>query len=181
MRKVSLYSRSIRPAVEPPNSLSGSAPDALPLPEGETAVRPNRNWRAWPRRHAKPLLFLMGGVIAFALITAHGALKPPARQFTQEDIDKAVLHTLETKTLPSTAAKAYEKVRPSIVRVRQLKSDDDGDHDIEKSVGTGVVIVDKGIILTNLHVVAGAERVGVVFFDGTESEATVIGTQPEND
>ena len=35
-----------------------------------------------------------------------------------------------------------------------------------------MVIVDKGIILTNLHVVAAAKRVGVVFADGTESEAT---------
>src|SRR6266540_1868043 len=50
-----------------------------------------------------------------------------------------------------------------------------------KGVGSGVVIVDKGIILTNLHVVAGASRVGVEFFDGTQSEAIVIATQPEND
>ena len=28
---------------------------------------------------------------------------------------------------------------------------------VERGVGTGVVIVDKGIILTNLHVVSGAE------------------------
>ena len=48
-------------------------------------------------------------------------------------------------------------------------------------MGSGVVIVDKGIILTNLHVVAGADRVGVIFADGLEAEAIVIGVQPEND
>jgi S1-C subfamily serine protease len=48
-------------------------------------------------------------------------------------------------------------------------------------VGTGVVIVDKGIILTNLHVVLGAERIKVRFFDGMESDAVVIGTRPEHD
>jgi len=48
-------------------------------------------------------------------------------------------------------------------------------------VGNGLVIVDKGISLTNRHVVAGGDRLGVVFADGTESEATVIGMQPEND
>ncbi len=68
-----------------------------------------------------------------------------------------------------------------MVRVRQLAPAADGEQDIERSVGTGVVIVDKGIILTNLHVVAGGNRLGVVFADGTESEATVIGVQPEND
>lgn len=48
-------------------------------------------------------------------------------------------------------------------------------------VGTGVVIVDKGVILTNLHVVLGAERIKVRFFDGMEAEATVVGVRPEHD
>ncbi|HTP98943.1 MAG TPA: trypsin-like peptidase domain-containing protein [Casimicrobiaceae bacterium] len=48
-------------------------------------------------------------------------------------------------------------------------------------VGTGVVIVDNGTILTNLHVVLGAEKIKVRFFDGMESEATVIGVRPEHD
>lgn len=137
------------------------------------------------RRVERPLLVAAGVLFALGLVLAHASLQPVPRSFTQADIDAAVLHTLETKTLPSTAARAYEVIRPSVVRVRQLGTPKDGPHgdrgDIEKSVGTGVVIVDKGIILTNLHVVAGGDRLGVVFADGTESEATVIGVQPEND
>mgnify|MGYP001071941734 CR=1 FL=1 len=56
-----------------------------------------------------------------------------------------------------------------------------GDADLDEGVGSGVVIVDSGVILTNLHVVLGASKLKVVFFDGFESEATVIGMQPEND
>ena len=82
--------------------------------------------------------------------------------------------------LPSQAAQAYEKIAKSVVRVRDFATDENH-KEIETGVGTGVVIVDKGIILTNLHVVLGAKKVGVVFADGTESEATVIGAQPEND
>ncbi|MBK7470985.1 MAG: trypsin-like peptidase domain-containing protein [Betaproteobacteria bacterium] len=48
-------------------------------------------------------------------------------------------------------------------------------------VGSGVVILDNGTILTNLHVVAGAKRLTVTFYDGTESEATLVAAQPEND
>ena len=88
------------------------------------------------------------------------------------------MHTLDITTLPRRG-EAYEIISPSVVR--QLKDDKDGDKDVERSVGTGVVIVDKGIILTNLHVVAGADRVGVVFSDGLEAEAVVIGVQAEND
>jgi S1-C subfamily serine protease len=91
-----------------------------------------------------------------------------------------VAHTLETQTFQSPSARAYEKLQGSIVRVRDLSSSEDN-VDVETGVGTGVVIVDKGVILTNLHVVLGAKKVGVVFADGMESEATVIGVQPEHD
>jgi len=51
----------------------------------------------------------------------------------------------------------------------------------ELSVGSGVVIVDNGVILTNLHVVAGAKRVTVTFYDGSESDADLVSIHPEND
>ncbi len=52
---------------------------------------------------------------------------------------------------------------------------------VERGVGTGVVIIDNGTILTNLHVINGAKRIRVTFMDGTESDAVVINTQPQND
>lgn len=154
-----------------------------------------------------------------------------AHEISQDDIDAAVLHTLETKTLQSRAAKAAEAVRQAVVRV-QGYNDEAGDSkdapdgkspkdsrdakapagELRKSpepraiippkvphakgaedkkagktdareprVGSGVVIVDQGIILTNLHVVAGAKRLTVTFHDGLESEAVLVGAHPEND
>jgi len=43
------------------------------------------------------------------------------------------------------------------------------------------MIIDNGTILTNLHVVWGAKKIRVRFFDGHESDAAVVGAQPEND
>jgi S1-C subfamily serine protease len=82
-----------------------------------------------------------------------------------------------------TAADAYEKIRPSVVHVRGLPEVDDPENDTkpEGNVGTGVVIVDTGVILTNLHVVYGAKTVKVTFADGTESDAEVVGERPEHD
>ena len=123
-----------------------------------------------------------GGLVVLLLVALYAAMQPPPREITQRDIDAAVLHTLETKTLPSAAARAYEIIRPSVVRVRGFgHRDKEGDEDAETGVGSGVVIVDKGVILTNLHVVIGAKRVKVVFADGLESDATVVGLQPEHD
>lgn len=50
-----------------------------------------------------------------------------------------------------------------------------------RGVGTGVVIVDEGVILTNLHVVQGADLIHLTFMDGTESIASVTGIQAKDD
>lgn len=152
------------------------APVAAPAPESRSA-RLRRRFL----RFRSPLLVLAGAAFALLLAAASGAWRTPPRQLTQDDIDAAVQKTLETTTLPAKAAKAYEIVAPSVVRVRALGGEGDEDKDQERGVGSGVVIVDKGIILTNLHVVSGAKRIGVVFHDGLESDATVISVQPEND
>ena len=107
-------------------------------------------------------------------------LLPGARKLTQEDINAAVLKTLENTLLPAATAKAYDNIIPSVVRIVGVGKDKD-DKDGERSVGTGVVIVDKGIILTNLHVVQGAASIKVTFADGLETTATITGVQPEND
>jgi S1-C subfamily serine protease len=172
MRKVALYSRST-PA---PPQTPAVAPVAAAA--GGWIVR----WRRALRdRRASLLVAMTGGLCALAAVLLYAAIAPPPRAITQEDIDAAVLHTLESAELPSRAAMAYEAVRESVVRVRGLGREKEKDGHVIEGIGTGVVIVDTGIILTNLHVVAGAERVEVTFHDGFESEATVIGVRPEHD
>jgi S1-C subfamily serine protease len=120
-----------------------------------------------------------GAVVVFAVIL-HGALSTPPVELTQSDIDQAVLHTLENMAPgPSEESTAFEVIRPSVVRVRRL--DPDGSEASGLDAGTGVVIVDDGTILTNLHVILGAERIGVVFADGSESSADIVALRPEQD
>jgi S1-C subfamily serine protease len=134
------------------------------------------------QRYERPFLVASGALVVLFAALLYGGLKSAPRQITQRDIDAAVLHTLETKPLPSTAARAYGVIRPSVVRVRGMGLPGSlEDEDEELSVGSGVVIVDKGTILTNLHVVTGARSVKVVFADGLESAATVVGLEPEQD
>ena len=51
----------------------------------------------------------------------------------------------------------------------------------QSSIGTGVVILDKGVILTNIHVVRGRQAHRRHLRDGMESDAIVTGTRPEDD
>lgn len=180
-----------------PDVASGAVPRADPAAAAaasgtaggkaaDTAARPAASWRerfgAWRRRRGRTVLG--GAIVALALATIgmQAFLAPHAqRTLTQDDIDAAVLHTLQTRTLPSPAAKAWEVIRPSVVRVRGLEAARRGEPDTERNVGTGVVILDTGTILTNLHVVADAPRIRVEFADGSESDASVIGLQPDQD
>ena len=163
-----------------------------PPPEAQAQVvveSARRGWRDRYKRHEKLFLFIGGGALATALVSLHAALAPVPHEITQEDIDQAVARTLETKPVPSPAVKAYQAVRSSIVRVRALSAAGDpleldeygGATATPTATGSGVVIIDRGVILTSLHVVAGANKVRVLFEDGLESEASIISTQPDND
>ena len=164
----------------------GAAPDPSPAAAtaAPAAAAPGPGAGSRWRRHAAPLWALAGAALA-VLVTLQ--LRPGQALITQKDIDAAVRQSLEKEPLPSAAAKAYEAILPSVVRVVGLMNeDDDGEAQpeqraMERSLGTGVVIIDNGTILTNLHVVSGAKKIRVRFANGHESEAAMVGAQPEND
>jgi S1-C subfamily serine protease len=154
-------------AVEKPAAAPAPAAPApeSPVSPAKVAARPVRRGR-WALASLAAVLLL--GVIAWVAIPS----SPPPQAALQEPPQK-----------DPTAAEAYEKIRGSVVMVRG--SPYDGTEELEgkeqDSTGTGVVIVDSGIILTNLHVVQGAKRIRVVFADGMEAAADVIGARPEHD
>jgi S1-C subfamily serine protease len=175
MRRSALYSSSVRlPGLGVPEVVV-RAPLRQRIKTGVSAARkmsvmdPRVLWAA-----IVILGLLLMGNIALQI-------RPGTPKLTQEIIDNAVLKTLETADLPSAAARAAEAIAPSVVRVMGLVKNADGDADIEHGVGTGVVIVDKGIILTNLHVVQGAETIRITFSDGLETTATIKSVKPEDD
>lgn len=52
---------------------------------------------------------------------------------------------------------------------------------VENSLGSGVVVSANGYILTNHHVIRGADEINVFFQDGRSIQAKVIGTDEETD
>ncbi|MFT3816435.1 MAG: trypsin-like peptidase domain-containing protein [Rubrivivax sp.] len=193
MSKAPLYSRSRRhpaqapaAAETPAPAATAASPSAPPVQAAQAQTRRQR-LRAWMHRQRTPLAAFAGALLAsLALVLVQG-VRPGHRVITQDDIDRAVRESLEKEPLPSAAARAYEAIAPSVVRVVGLMKDEDNGEDdaeqraMERSLGTGVVIVNNGTILTNLHVVAGSRRVKVRFWNGHESDAAIVGTQPEND
>lgn len=176
--------------------VDGASPSAPPRtaeppaarPEAPSAPAPSSRKSLW-RRHAPAWISAIALLLAGLLLGWQLAFTP--RPLTQQDIDAAVRHSLETQPLRSPVAQAAERVAPSVVRVMGFGhergrrpahkgSTRDGEEH-ETSVGTGVVLVDSGLILTNLHVVKGAERIGLVFSDGLSAGATLVATRPAQD
>lgn len=131
--------------------------------------------------HPRTLWLAIGVLGVLLALSLSMTLRNGPRQLTQDDINAAVMHTLTTQVLPSPAASAAATVAPSIVRVEGYVAGKKGKPDIEQGVGSGVVIIEDGTILTNLHVVQGAETLKVTFADGFESPAVVVNYQAEND
>jgi serine protease DegS len=52
---------------------------------------------------------------------------------------------------------------------------------IERSLGSGVIMTAQGHILTNNHVIAGADAIEVMLYDGRSANAVVIGTDSATD
>ena len=90
------------------------------------------------------------------------------------------------------------QVRPSVVYIQvesgQQVLPDDGLHDFDddggnrrrffgprRSVGSGVIISPDGYIVTNNHVVEGAESIEVNLADKRRFEAEIVGTDPSTD
>jgi S1-C subfamily serine protease len=71
-----------------------------------------------------------------------------------------------------------EKVQPSVVAI---STEQDRFGTFGGGAGSGILIDEAGLILTNAHVVAGAESMEVSFFDGRQSPAELVGSSPDDD
>jgi 2-alkenal reductase len=88
----------------------------------------------------------------------------------------------------NTVVSLYERSIPAVVEIKTIVPMSTASfgpfrYDVpdKSGQGSGFFIDDEGHILTNNHVVEGAETVVVTIYDGTEIEARVVGTDEQND
>ena len=81
----------------------------------------------------------------------------------------------------------YERTVPSVVGLRVVKTLIAGGRNMPpgdffaRAAGSGFVWDEQGHILTNRHVVAGADQILVTLSDGTQAEAVVVGADADSD
>src|SRR4051812_16020836 len=130
---------------------------------------------------------LVGGAGAEAVMIATGHGSPlAATATTQGTGGNATTSTeLTAQSNQATINGIYKTISPSVVMINSViqstgRSGGFGGG-TGQATGTGIVIDKQGDILTNNHVIEGGSNIKVVFSDGTEYAATVVGTAAQDD
>ena len=147
------------------------------------------------KRYSWLFTFLMVAIFLLSGCTLEDIL-PEA-----EPVQSSTTNSQEVSVPPSIAAledsleSVFERVTPSVVSIEVLTKltdffdiipdvPDGGTNPIPEyasSLGSGFVWDTGGHIITNAHVVAGAERITVTFYDGTIVTASLVGTDADSD
>ena len=77
----------------------------------------------------------------------------------------------------------YEQVNKAVVYVTTVTTQYTWFYQAvqQEGTGSGVIIDQQGHVVTNYHVVSGADKISITLADGSVQEGTVVGTDPEND
>ena len=124
------------------------------------------------------------------------------REATSIEVRETNGLTAQPATGPVSYAAAVEKAAPAVVNINTAKvvnvqpnplfkdplfqqffgrGQISPRKQIERSLGSGVIFSDQGYILTNHHVIGGADAIQVFLRDGRSATAKVIGGDPETD
>ena len=151
------------------------------------------------------LLFAQVVTVALALYFVVSALRPDwlGRVPVQVPVGAGArgVPVLQSQSGPPTASyrEAAGRAMPAVVNILTSKASREA-HPILKdpffrrffgdrmppeeqmsSLGSGVIVSTEGYILTNFHVVEGADQIEVGLADGRKAPARIVGTDPETD
>lgn len=161
--------------------------------------------------HRTPQLSVLMAIAALSLaLTGCGLVRPAANLFANPTATPRIIERLVVATptprpgasapsnpvapaaipaqgsdVESTLLRAvYEKVNPSVVYIEnltQLSRTSPTDETVPESQGSGFVWDAAGHIITNDHVVRGADELQVTFWDGVVLPAEIVGSDPDSD
>jgi S1-C subfamily serine protease len=119
-----------------------------------------------------------GGAATYAALSDEGTrtvIRPAAATQTAEP----AASTSESMSV----SEIYEKTSKSVVEITSISSESTpfGQEEQAQGQGSGFVYDAEGHIVTNQHVVDGAQTVSVRFWDGSTYDGTVVGSDPSTD
>ncbi len=152
------------------------------------------------------LIFSQAVTMALALLFVVATLKPqwlrraPGDMLPQIVSISAVPAGAVPAAAPGSLAAAAQRAAPAVVSIAASKAPQSNPHaddpwfrfffgqrgappgmEPQRGLGSGVIVSAEGYLLTNHHVVEGADEIEVMLADGRQAQAKVVGTDPETD
>ncbi len=146
-------------------------------------VRPSRGPRTGAIIALAVVLLIVLGIGLFAGWEfgrggSTGLVSPPSSsssaQLQQGTNPSVNIPALTNNNMQTVQEAVIQKVSPEVVQVNVTLANGAG-------IGSGVIIDKRGYIVTNDHVVSGAQSVQVVLYNGTKETAQVVGTDSADD
>ncbi|MGP3977481.1 S1C family serine protease [Streptomyces sp. 8N114] len=150
---------------------------AVPPPPAEPpyARFPVASGRPPRRRMRRPAALLTTVAVAAAVIGGGTAYSMEQLLGGDGGSSGSVLTASGTNaTAKGNVSQVVESVQDSVVEIKATSGS-------EQATGSGVVITKDGQIVTNNHVVSGADTVKVTFSSGKTAQAQVVGTDADKD
>jgi S1-C subfamily serine protease len=141
-------------------------------------------WREWIGKLASRLRgglpFVAGILTSLLAFVLYNLIFIQPNQLTVDDVNESVAIAMASATpKPANSALVYQVIQPSLVLIEVEAKNEDAESDF--GLGSGVIVDSFGNILTNLHVIDGADIITITFADGTESPGAVVLEMPELD
>jgi 2-alkenal reductase len=134
----------------------------------------------WPVRYGGRLLAAVILLVLFAAPTVAMATTAPA-----SSVPAALAQSSTATAGEMTPVELVKKVGPAVVTVINMQTGGNGllggGHAQPAGAGTGFFIDENGDIVTNWHVVDGGDSFVVIYADGSQHKATLVGQDPRSD
>ena len=132
-------------------------------------------------------IWLIIAMVLTALLTSliNGILIPKLNDagFGTESVTPTTYSIAKSSKSTISAEEIIAKNSPSVVEIRTESVSRDGwlNNYVKQGAGSGVIINKNGYIVTNNHVIEGAEKITVTLKNGKAYNAKLIGRDPETD
>jgi serine protease DegQ len=152
------------------------------------------------------LIFSQAVTVALALLFVVATLKPewlnrsPGQMLPQIVSIATAPDSAASVVMPGSLAAAAQRAAPAVVSIAASKAAQANPHaddpwfrfffgqrgapqglEPQRGLGSGVIVSAEGYLITNHHVVEGADEIEVLLADGRQAQAKVVGTDPETD